>query len=297
MPPSKGQVLGNLGKAELPGAIAIGSYFGAPAAANMLGFAEATGALADFAAIAGGVSMGLALAWTFPVAIAAIAVLVASDSTLEQINNAIEQLSPFTSPGVLSLVPISPFLSPNAGPGSDPLSFAKGAGPFVDLGTGLADPSVFGKVGAVLGAGASVPGAGNDVSNLYNGYFPSNGSNNGGGMPGPTPTPAPGPTPSPSPRPTSSSGGNSPGPSQGGSPPGLPYDNSTPGNGDMGTAPTSAPNASPSDSPNTSVINLQDLGISGGTISVDPGPEFGGGTSSQTDNAGEGGGDGEGGGE
>jgi len=249
-----------------------------------------------FAEIAGGIGLAFGIAWALPVAIGAIAVLAGSESTREQIYNLIDQLSPYSSPGVLGLVPVSSFLSP----GNDPTLFAKGVGPLVDLGTGLADPNIVGKVGALFGGVASGPGASHDVSNLYNGYFPPNGNSNSGGTPSPAPTPSPGPTPSPSPRPTSSGGAGSGGAGQSGSPTGLPYDNSTPGNGDSGSTPPSALNPTPDASPTTTITNPQDGGIPIGTINitVNPNPEFAGSSSDQTDNGngGEGGGGVQGGG-
>jgi uncharacterized membrane protein YgcG len=241
MPENRANVLGKLALDALPVGLTAGFWFGGNvlATGSFLVAAETTG----FFVGVGAVGAGLALAAAPVLLIGAIAVAVGDERTVADVSRAADELTPFLSPGTLSLAPISPFFSPS----SDPMMFAKGAGSLLDLGVGLLSPEKF---EALLEGAASYPGSKQDVTNLYNYYSPNQSSSN---LP---PTQNSNFPSSPMPSPTPGTGND---PWSAG---GYPFDFTAPGDGDFYESPPE-PNTNDSVAPIGFSMIIDDLNIPG----------------------------------
>lgn len=176
--------------------------------------------------IAGGISLGFA-----GVAILGTAVLVTAAElgvNSSDVSSGFDALGLATSPGTLSLIPISLAFSPLG----DPTLAARVWGPGVDLGLGVltaGNPELVKIAGMGYGVTATQSGYQADEATLQN-WESSLTNGSVGSLPGlPSPAPAPTPTPSPTPGPsptTSQSLG-----SQGYV---FPYDGMILGSGDIG---------------------------------------------------------------
>lgn len=184
------------------------------------------GAIVTAGEIAGGISLGFA-----GVAILGTAVLVTAAElgvNSSDVSSGFDALGLATSPGTLSLIPISLAFSPLG----DPTLAARVWGPGVDLGLGVltaGNPELVKIAGMGYGVTATQSGYQADEATLQN-WESSLTNGSVGSLPGlPSPAPAPTPTPSPTPGPsptTSQSLG-----SQGYV---FPYDGMILGSGDIG---------------------------------------------------------------
>ncbi len=92
----------------------------------------------------GAMGAGLAFAAAQAIVVCAIAVAVGDEKTVSDVSRATDELLPLMSPGVLTLMPVSPFVTPH-----DPTLFARGAGPALDLLTGVLSPKALDRIGRV----------------------------------------------------------------------------------------------------------------------------------------------------
>ena len=185
MPKTPEEILGRLGLDVLPFAIGAGTFFAGNfvATGSLLGAAE-IGVLAGFGAtmaIAGVVVVG---AIAVPVG---IALALGSNDFAANASDAVHEVAPLLSPGVIGLLPMSPFFTPN-----DPTAFARAFGPAFDLGTGALSEGTLDKLGAEASAIAGFGGWKSDVVNLGNYYSSSPtsgfGQNTNGALPSPVPS-------------------------------------------------------------------------------------------------------------
>src|ERR1700735_4656599 len=130
MPQSAGHILGKLGLDALPFTIGTGTFF----VGNFL----ATGSVLEAAGIGVLAGLGAGFAITGLVVVGAVAVPVGialalgNNQVAGDLADAVHGVAPLISPGVVALLPFSPFLTP-----ADPTLFAKALGPGLDLASGV----------------------------------------------------------------------------------------------------------------------------------------------------------------
>jgi hypothetical protein len=253
VPKTTGQILGQFGKDALPFGIGAGGFFVSNfvATGSFLTIGELT--------VLGGLGAGFALTGIVVVGAlavpAAIMLAVGNTTAAGEIGDAVHEAAPFISPGVLGLMPLSPFVTP-----SDPTLFAKAFGPGMDLATGVFSGGIVDRIAAQGSALAGLEGWKSDVINLGNYYLSSQNptasgagqGSNGGGNPDAGPSPNGGrPSPAASPEPSHGSGDAG----YGG---GFPFDSSAPGMGDSSTG------TPPGDfvPVGTSVFDIRDVNLS-----------------------------------
>jgi hypothetical protein len=214
MPETREEALGKVAWSSIPVGLSVGVFFGGNylATGSLLVAAETTGFFVGLGAI----SAGLALAAAPALVLAAIAVAVGDQKTIAEVSTATEQLAPLVSPGVLSLVPIGAFVTPN-----DPTLFAKAFGPGVDLITGAVSPAKLDNLQAAVQGLVGFSAWRSDATNLGSYYS----QNQSAASPG-APQGSAGGT-HPSSQSTSPEGGGDHWSSGG-----YPYDFSLPGDGD-----------------------------------------------------------------
>src|ERR1700731_4811933 len=143
MPRSTGNILEKLGMDALPFGIGAGAFF----AGNFL----ATGSVLEAAEIGFLAGFGAGIAITGVVVVGAVAVPVGialalgNNKVAGELTDAVHEVTPLLSPGVIGLLPISPFFTPG-----DPTLFARGVGPGFDLVTGAFSAGTIDKIGTEL---------------------------------------------------------------------------------------------------------------------------------------------------
>lgn len=235
MPKSAGQILGGMGWDAVPFGIGTGVFFA-------LDVAE-IGILAGIGA--GFALTGLGVIGTLAIPVGVLLAL-GDNGAAAELADAIHEATSLLSPGVMALLPVSPFITPH-----DPTLFAKAVGPAFDLGTGAFSGGTIERLGAQASALAGFEGWKSDVISLGNEYLSGQTSPGSGSSPNPSGgRPTAGPSPA---QPPNSGSGNAGG---------FPFDFNVPGGGDMQSA--NSTSNSFSDIPvGTSVININDLNIPG----------------------------------
>jgi hypothetical protein len=164
MPESAGQILGKLGLDAIPFTIGAGTFFGG----NFL----ATGSILEAAEIGVLAGLGAGFAITGVVVVGTLAIPVGIALALGKneeagdLANATHAVTPLLSPGVVALLPLSPFVTPE-----DPTLFAKALGPGLDLVSGVMTSETVDKIGAQLGALGGFQSWKSDVVSLGNYYL------------------------------------------------------------------------------------------------------------------------------